>query len=88
MKNAMQTETVTFQAAAQAFADAFPVLWKEAKIDNKKVTMIGKDERVRSGIVADVDVKQITLKGNAFSNQPDEYPCRIRVQGRIDPDRH
>jgi hypothetical protein len=61
----------------QAFADAFPVLWKEAKIDNKKVTMIGKDERVRSGIVADVDVKQITLKWNAFSNQPDEYLVAI-----------
>lgn len=61
----------------QAFADAFPVLWKEAKIDNKKVTMIGKDERVRTGIVADVDVKQITLKWNAFSNQPDEYLVAI-----------
>jgi predicted small lipoprotein YifL len=61
----------------QAFAEAFPILWKEANIDNKRVTMIGKDERVRSGIVVEADVKQINLKWNAFSNQPDEYIVAI-----------
>lgn len=61
----------------QAFADAFPVLLNEAKVDNKKVTMIGRDQRVRSGIVVNVDVKQILLNWNAFSGQPDEYFCDI-----------
>jgi len=61
----------------QAFADAFPVLLKEANIDNKKVKIISPDERVSKGIVVDVAVKSIILKWNAFAAQPDEFLCNV-----------
>jgi hypothetical protein len=61
----------------QAFADAFPVLLKEANIENKKVKIINKDERVTKGIVVDVSVKSIILRWNAFMAQPDEYLCNV-----------
>jgi hypothetical protein len=61
----------------QAFADAFPVLLKEANIENKKVNMIKRDERISKGIVVDVVVKSIILKWNAFAAQPDELLCNV-----------
>jgi hypothetical protein len=61
----------------QAFADAFPVLLKEANIENKKVKIINQDERVSKGIVVDVAVKSIILKWNAFAAQPDEFLCNV-----------
>ncbi|MGD0022491.1 MAG: hypothetical protein ABSC54_09330 [Smithellaceae bacterium] len=61
----------------QAFTDAFPVLLKEANVDNKKVKMINQDERVSKGIVVDVAVKSIVLKWNAFAARPDEFLCDI-----------
>ncbi len=61
----------------QAFADAFPVLLKEANVDNKKVKIINQDERVSKGIVVDVAVKSIILKWNAFAAQPDEFLCNV-----------
>jgi hypothetical protein len=61
----------------QAFTDAFPVLLKEANIDNKKVKIINQDERISKGIVVDVAVKSIILKWNAFAAQPDEFLCNV-----------
>ena len=61
----------------QAFADAFPVLLKEANINNKKVKIISQDERVSKGIVVDVVVKNIILKWNAFMKWPDDFLCNV-----------
>jgi hypothetical protein len=61
----------------QAFADAFPVLLKEANIENKKVNMIKREERAGKGIVVDVAVKSIILKWNAFAARPDEFLCNV-----------
>ena len=61
----------------KAFADSFPVLLKEAGIENKKVIAISRDELVGKGIVVDVAVKKINLKWNYFSGQPDEYLCNV-----------
>jgi hypothetical protein len=61
----------------KAFADSFPVLLKEAGIENKKVITISRDELVGKGIIVDVAVKKINLKWNYFSGQPDEYLCNV-----------
>lgn len=61
----------------QAFAEAFPILLKEANISNKKITMLKKDEQVSSGIIVDVAVKKIILKYNYFTAQPDELICSL-----------
>jgi hypothetical protein len=61
----------------KAFADSFPILLKEAGIENKKVISIKHDEPVSKGIVVDVAVKKINLKWNYFSGQPDEYICNV-----------
>ena len=61
----------------QAFAHAFPVLLKEANIENKKVNMIKREERAGKGIVVDVAVKSIILKWNAFAARPDEFLCNV-----------
>ena len=61
----------------KAFADSFPILLKEAGIENKKVIAIKRDEPVSKGIVVDVAVKNILLKWNYFSGQPDEYVCNV-----------
>lgn len=63
----------------QAFAEAFPILLKEANISNKKITMVKKDEPVTSGIVVEVAVKSIAVKWNYFSAQPDEFMCNITL---------
>jgi hypothetical protein len=61
----------------QAFAEAFPILFKEANISNKKITMLKHGEQVTSGIVVDVAVKSIILKYNYFTAQPDEFICSL-----------
>ena len=61
----------------KAFADSFPILLKEAGIESKKVIAIKRDEPVSKGIVVDVAVKNILLKWNYFSGQPDEYVCNV-----------
>jgi hypothetical protein len=61
----------------KAFADSFPVLLKEAGITNKQVIAVKAGEQVSKGIVVDVAVKQINLKWNYFSGQPDEYVCNV-----------
>jgi hypothetical protein len=61
----------------KAFADSFPILLKEAGIENKKVITIKRDEVVSKGIAVDVAVKKINLIWNYFSGQPDEYICNV-----------
>lgn len=61
----------------KAFVDSFPILLKEAGIENKRVIAIKRDELVSKGIVVDVAVKKIILKWNYFSGQPDEYLCNV-----------
>ena len=47
----------------KAFADSFPILLKEAGIENKKVIAIKRDELVSKGIIVDVAVKKLILNG-------------------------
>lgn len=61
----------------QAFVEAFPILLKEANILNKKVIMIKKDEPVTNGIIVEVFVKNIAVKWNYFTAQPDELICNL-----------
>ena len=61
----------------KAFVDSFPILLKEAGMESKKVIAIKRDEPVSKGIVVDVAVKNIILKWNYFSGQPDEYVCNV-----------
>lgn len=61
----------------KAFADSFPILLKEVGMESKKVIAIKRDEPVSKGIVVDVVVKNILLKWNYFSGQPDEYVCNV-----------
>ena len=61
----------------KAFVDSFPILLKEAGMESKKVIAIKRDEPVSKGIVVDVAVKNILLKWNYFSGQPDEYVCNV-----------
>ena len=61
----------------KAFADSFPILLKEASIENKKVIMIKRDNPDSKGIIVEVVVKKILVKWNYFSGQPDEYVCNV-----------
>ena len=61
----------------QAFAEAFPILLKEAKVDNKKVTMLAGNEKVNKGIIVEVAVTKIILNWNFMSAKPDEFICKI-----------
>jgi len=61
----------------QAFAEAFPILFKEANVSNKKITMLKKGEQVNGGIIVDIAVKSIILKYNYFTAQPDELICSL-----------
>jgi hypothetical protein len=61
----------------QAFAEAFPILFKETNVSNKKITMLKQGEQVNSGIVVAVAVKSIILKYNYFTAQPDEFICNV-----------
>jgi hypothetical protein len=61
----------------QAFAEAFPLLFKETNVSNKKIAILKQGEQVTSGIVVDVAVKSIILKYNYFTAQPDEFICNL-----------
>jgi hypothetical protein len=61
----------------KAFADSFPLLFKEAKIENKKVTFIKRDEKANKGIIVDVVVTKIILNWSFMRANPDEFICKI-----------
>jgi hypothetical protein len=61
----------------KAFADAFPILLKEANIENKKVAMLKKDEKAGKGIVVEVAVTKIILNWSFMSKRPDEFICKV-----------
>jgi hypothetical protein len=61
----------------KVFADAFPILLKEASIENKKVTMLKKDEEVSKGIIVEVAVTKIILNWDTWRAQLDEFICKI-----------
>jgi hypothetical protein len=67
-----------------AFADAFPVLLKEAKIENKKIVMIDKGGKVSRGIIVEVAVTKIILNWSFMTAQPDEYICKITFTNAAD----
>lgn len=68
----------------KAFADAFPVLLKEAKIENKKVNVIALDEQVSRGIVVDVIVTKIILNWSFMRSRPDEFICKVTFTNAAD----
>lgn len=67
-----------------AFAKAFPVLLKEAGIENKKFTLISKDERISQGVIVDVAVTKIILKSNIMYIQNDDFICNISFKNASD----
>jgi hypothetical protein len=68
----------------QVFADAFPVLLKEGKIENKKVNVIARDEPINKGIVVDVAVTKIILKWSFMRPRPDEFICQVTFTNAAD----
>ena len=60
-----------------AFADAFPVLLKEANISSKKVAMVKRDEKVSKGIIVEVAVTKIILNWSYMTARPDEFVCKV-----------
>jgi hypothetical protein len=68
----------------QAFAAAFPILLKETNIDNKKINVIGSDEKAGKGIVVDVSVTKIILHWSFMRPQPDEFICKITFTNTAD----
>jgi hypothetical protein len=59
------------------FADAFPVLLKEANIGNKKVAIVKRDEKVSKGIIVEVAVTKIILNWSYMTARPDELVCNV-----------
>lgn len=72
------------KAVPKAFAEAFPVLLKEANINNKKVAVITGKEKVNRGIIVEVAVTQIILKWNFMMARPDEFICKITFTNAAD----
>jgi hypothetical protein len=68
----------------KAFADAFPILLKEANISNKKIVMINREEKVSRGIIGEVAVTQIILKWNFMMARPDEFICKVTFTNAAD----
>ncbi len=68
----------------RSFADAFPILLKEANISNKKIVMINREEKVGRGIIVEVAVTQIILKWNFMMARPDEYICKVTFTNAAD----
>lgn len=68
----------------RAFAEAFPVLLKEANIENKKVTMIKGEEKVSGGIIVEVAVTKIILNWSFMTARPDEFICKITFTNAAD----
>jgi hypothetical protein len=72
------------KAVPKAFADAFPVLLKEANIENKKVNVITGAEKVNKGIIVEVAVTKIILNWSFMMARPDEFICRITFTNTAD----
>ncbi len=72
------------KAIPKAFADAFPVLLKEANIENKKVAVMTGKEKVNRGIIVEVAVTQIILKWNFMMARPDEFICKVTFTNAAD----
>jgi hypothetical protein len=68
----------------KAFADAFPILLKEANVGNKKVVFIKRDEKVNKGIIVDVAVTKIILNWSFIRPNPDEFICKITFTNAAD----
>lgn len=68
----------------KAFADAFPILLKEANIENKKIVMISREENVSRGIIVEVAVTSILLKWNFMMARPDEFICKVTFTNAAD----
>lgn len=68
----------------QAFADAFPILLKEAKIEGKKVVMIKRDEPVNKGIIVEATVTKIILNWSFMRANPDEFICNVTFTNAAD----
>jgi len=71
-------------AVPKAFADAFPVLLKEANITNKKISVVSGGDKITQGVIAQVAVTKINLNWNAWTNRPDEYVCKITFTDAAD----
>jgi hypothetical protein len=61
----------------QAFAAAFPVLFKEANIENKKTIMVDKGKKISRGIIVEVAVTKIIQNWNFMMARPDEFICKV-----------
>lgn len=72
------------RAVPKAFADAFPVLLKEADITNKKISVASGGDKITQGVIAQVAVTRINLNWNAWTNRPDEYVCKITFTDAAD----
>ncbi len=72
------------KAIPKAFAEAFPVLLKEANIENKKVSVITGKERINKGIIIEVAVTKIILKWNFMMARPDEFICKVTFTNAAD----
>ncbi len=72
------------KAIPKAFAEAFPVLLKEANIENKKVSVITGSEKFNKGIIVEVAVTQIILKWSFMMARPDEFICKITFTNAAD----
>lgn len=61
----------------KAFADAFPVLLKEANIGNKKIVMVEQGKEVSRGIIVEVAVTKIIQNWSFMMARPDEFICKV-----------
>lgn len=61
----------------KSFADAFPVLLKEANIENKNIVMVEKGKKVSRGIIVEVAVTRIIQNWSFMMARPDEFICKI-----------
>ncbi|MGV8057771.1 MAG: hypothetical protein AB2L12_07085 [Smithellaceae bacterium] len=68
----------------KAFTDAFPILLKEANMNNKKVNVIAGNDKIKNGIIVEVAVTQIILKWNFMMARPDEFICKITFTNAAD----
>ncbi len=68
----------------KSFADAFPILLKEANINNKKVVMINREDKVSRGIIVEVAVTKIILNWSFMMARPDEFICNVTFTNAAD----
>lgn len=68
----------------KSFADAFPVLLKEEKIENKKIVMIDHGKKASRGIIVEVAVTKIIQNWSFMTARPDELICKITFANAAD----